>query len=228
VLARVPEIPTAKALLSADGGICPEDGATLEFDPWSPRAHRCAGCGHTYTGERHDRAWARWQHLLAERTADVPPRGPGTTRGGRPRECHPRGYAELSRYPNRDNVLGPARLFFSTYLGRSGSPLPAAASLLRRRAPEPEGGGVSAVADEAANLIGEFDEASIGRPHNAAPPPSRSGRGEEPPPGGRGPDRHPGPSGVVRQRRDVVEGENYSPFALRGQLLAMGWAAQVA
>ncbi len=36
VLARLPPIPRWKALLTADGGICPADGARLEFNPWSP------------------------------------------------------------------------------------------------------------------------------------------------------------------------------------------------
>ena len=40
-----PVVPTAKALLSADGGVCPDDGAPLAFDPWSPAAHRCPRCG---------------------------------------------------------------------------------------------------------------------------------------------------------------------------------------
>src|SRR5439155_1035676 len=63
LLERLPPIPTVKALLSADGGICPDDGAALEFDPWSPHQHRCARCGKTWSGERHDRHWARFQHL---------------------------------------------------------------------------------------------------------------------------------------------------------------------
>ena len=36
LLGRAPVRPTAKALLSTDGGVCPDDGATLVFDPWSP------------------------------------------------------------------------------------------------------------------------------------------------------------------------------------------------
>jgi len=52
LLERLPPIPTLKALLSADGGICPDDGATLAFDPWSPQQHRCPRCGKTWSGER--------------------------------------------------------------------------------------------------------------------------------------------------------------------------------
>jgi len=36
VLARLPPIPEAKALFSRDGGVCPDDGTALTFDPWSP------------------------------------------------------------------------------------------------------------------------------------------------------------------------------------------------
>src|SRR5207245_252566 len=72
VLDRMPPIPREKALLSSDGGVCPEDGAPLAFDPWSPEAHRCPRCGRTFGGERHDGNWARYQHLwLAERAAHL-------------------------------------------------------------------------------------------------------------------------------------------------------------
>ena len=68
LLARMPPIPQHKALLSTDGGVCPDDHALLVFDPWSPTDHRCPRCGKTWRGERHERNWARFQHLwLAER-----------------------------------------------------------------------------------------------------------------------------------------------------------------
>src|SRR5437016_14462977 len=65
------------------------------------------------------------------------------------------------RYPNRDNVLGPSRLFFSTYLESLWvCSYLAAAVLLREsgRLDDATERGVAQVADEAANLIGEFDE----------------------------------------------------------------------
>ena len=34
----MPPIPREKALLSSDGGVCPEDGAPLAFDPLLPKA----------------------------------------------------------------------------------------------------------------------------------------------------------------------------------------------
>ena len=72
MLARTPVIPTVKALLSQDGGVCPADGGPLAFDPWSPDAHRCPRCGAVQRGERHDGWWARFQHLwVAERAAHL-------------------------------------------------------------------------------------------------------------------------------------------------------------
>src|SRR3989454_9619314 len=120
VLDRMPPIPREKALLSSDGGVCPEDGAPLAFDPWSPDAHRCPRCGRTFGGERHDRNWARYQHLwLAERAAHLAALAAldgNEAAGVRAAEIL-RAYARsYMRYPNRDNVLGPSRLFFSTYL----------------------------------------------------------------------------------------------------------------
>src|SRR5205809_4940802 len=67
VLARLPHIPEEKALLSMDGGVCPEDHSRLVFDPCSPRVHRCPECARSDQGERHDRACTRSQHRwLAE------------------------------------------------------------------------------------------------------------------------------------------------------------------
>jgi len=120
LLARLPPIPESKALLSTDGGICPEDGTALVFDPWNPMAHRCPRCGKTFTGERHDRHWARYQHLwLAERAAHLATLAAlgGDARAADRAHEILRAYAQrYFRYPNRDNVLGPSRLFFSTYL----------------------------------------------------------------------------------------------------------------
>ena len=60
--------PAEKALLSRSGGRCEIDGTMLEFDPLSPRDHRCPRCGHIHTGELHDRFWVYWYQLwLAER-----------------------------------------------------------------------------------------------------------------------------------------------------------------
>ena len=72
LIERMPVVPEQKALLTTDGGICPDDGATLIFDPWSPTAHRCPRCSRNWSGERHDRHWARFQHLwLVERAGQL-------------------------------------------------------------------------------------------------------------------------------------------------------------
>ena len=237
VLQRLPLIPGTKALLSADGGYCPDDGTRLEFNPWSPSAHRCPNCGRQFTGDRHDRAWAHYQHLwVSERAAHLATlavTGGSDATAQRANQIL-QGYRNYLDYPNRDNVLGPGRLFFSTYLESIwiGNYL-AAATLLR------EGGLlesesdeiVSLVADEAANLIGEYDEGLSNRQtwHNAAlasiavwfEDGELATRVLE---GQTGILAHLihgfGPDGMW------YEGDNYHLFALRGQLLAMGWAKQ--
>src|SRR5256885_1816642 len=122
LIERMPVVPEQKALLTTDGGICPDDAAALIFDPWSPTAHRCPRCSRNWSGERHDRHWARFQHLwLAERAGHLAALASlGSAEAG-PAAARARdilsAYAERYwRYPNRDNVLGPSRLFFSTYL----------------------------------------------------------------------------------------------------------------
>jgi Heparinase II/III-like protein len=238
VLARLPEIPSSKALLTADGGVCPDDRVTLEFDPWSTSAHRCSRCGRTWSGERHDRAWARFQHLwLAERAADLATLAALQERTDAlaAAERILSGYAErYLEFPNRDNVLGPSRLFFSTYLESIWlTSILAAATLLREaELLDPAlADGLGSLADEAANLIGEFDEGFSNRQtwHNAAlaaiavwfQDEELAGRVVQ------------GPTGVIAhlvrgfgQDGMWFEGENYHLFALRGQLLAMGWLPQ--
>lgn len=120
LLGREPYIPREKALLSRDGGRCARDGAMLEFDPYSPHVHRCPLCGTGYEGEHHDRFWIYWYQLwLAERAVHAAL----LHALGAPDEHRALavaivdGYAErYLAYPNRDNVLGPTRPFFSTYL----------------------------------------------------------------------------------------------------------------
>jgi hypothetical protein len=235
VLERTPTVPRFKALLTADGGVCPDDGTRLEFNPWSPAAHRCPHCGKQFTGERHDRAWAHYQHLwLAERAAHMA--AVAVLTGNDSAAARANGilqsYSGYLEYPNRDNVLGPSRLFFSTYLESVwiGNYL-AAAMLLREGGLLDEGTAevVAMVADEAANLIGEFDEGLSNRQtwHNAAlasiavwfEDEELASRVVE---GGNGIVAHLlrgfGEDGMW------YEGDNYHLFALRGQLLAMWWA----
>lgn len=113
-------IPREKALLSRAGGRCPRDGVPLEFDPFSPHAHRCSVCGQVYVGELHDRFWVfSYQLWLVERAvhaALLAALGAGDERADLAARILD-GYADqYLDYPNRDNVLGPTRLFFSTYL----------------------------------------------------------------------------------------------------------------
>jgi hypothetical protein len=238
LLARMPTIPAVKALLSRNGGFCPDDGAGLEFSPWSPEEHRCPHCGRTFSGERHHQAWARFQHLwLAERAAHlsaIAALGEREDAAARAREilgCYAARYQE---YPNRDNVLGPSHLFFSTYLESIWlTNYLAAANLLREsgRLDQELAEAVGGVADEAANVIGEFDEGFSNRQtwHNAAlaavavwfEDEELATRAVE------------SATGIIAHLlrgfgEDGMwfEGENYHLFALRGELVALSWARQ--
>jgi hypothetical protein len=113
-------IPREKAVLSRGGGRCAADGSPLEFDPFNPHEHRCDVCGRVYRGELHDRFWIYWYQLwLAERAvhASLLHRLRGDERHASLARTILAGYAEqYLHYPNRDNVLGPGRVFFSTYI----------------------------------------------------------------------------------------------------------------
>ncbi|HEX5385778.1 MAG TPA: heparinase II/III family protein [Gemmatimonadales bacterium] len=247
VLDRMPTIPEHKALLSMDGGVCPRDGSTLTFDPWAAGRHRCPRCGEYYAGERHERWWARFQHLwLAERmahlaavaafapdeSADASSSATAEAAAARARELLAAYGERYLIYPNRDNVLGPARLFFSTYLESIWlTNYLAAAVLLRESAllDETTEQLVSQLADEAANLIGDFDEGASNRQtwHNAAlaaiavwfEDEELLARAVE------------GPTGLLAHLLSGFgadgmwfEGENYHLFALRGLLTGFSWA----
>jgi hypothetical protein len=113
-------LPTAKALLSRDGGVCPHDGARLAFHPYEPDRHRCERCGGVFEGERHHRAWVMRYHIwLSERVVHLALLGalldrPDLSR--RAAEILEELAGRYRDYPNADNVLGPTRPFFSTYL----------------------------------------------------------------------------------------------------------------
>jgi hypothetical protein len=120
LLGRELYIPQDKALLSKKGGRCEKDGTTLEFDPWSPKSHKCPTCGASYTGVFHHRAWITWYHLwLAERAVHgaLFHALKGDARHASVARDILTAYADkYLAYPNVDNVLGPTRPFFSTYL----------------------------------------------------------------------------------------------------------------
>lgn len=236
VLARMPVIPEVKALLSMDGGVCPEDGAALTFDPWSPDEHGCRSCGKTWRGDRHHRHWAKFQHLwLAERAAHLATLATlsdHASAGARAAEILAAYGERYWRYPNRDNVLGPSRLFFSTYLESIWlCNYLAAATLLRSagRLDDAVAKAVGQVADEAANLIGEYDEGFSNRQtwNDAALAAIAVWF-----------DDRDLLEGAVASRTGLVahltegfgsdgmwyEGENYHLFALRGLLTGICWA----
>ncbi len=115
-----PPSPVEKAMLTRDGGRCPADGAPLEFDPYSPHAHRCTVCHTVHAGEAHHRWWLMFAQLWrAERAvhgAVLHALG-GDVRYAAFARATLDEYADrYARYPLDDNVLGPSRPFFSTYL----------------------------------------------------------------------------------------------------------------
>lgn len=236
VIAKMPHVPEHKALLSVDGGFCPHDRATLIFDPWSPSTHRCPRCGTTVEGERHDRAWAKYQHLwLAERAAELATLAVLTDdrpAAARASEILAHYGERYLRYQNRDNVLGPSRLFFSTYLESIWvCNYLAAAWLLREGSvlDDSTAKAVHSVADEAANLIGEFDEGFSNRQTwNDAALTAIAVWFEDEDLARRAVESETGLAAHLRgYRRDGLwyEGENYHLFAIRGLVTGAGWAA---
>jgi hypothetical protein len=119
VKARPLHFPTEKALLSREGGRCAKDGSLLTFDPFQPYVHICPRCGTEYRGELHHRFWIYWYQLwLAERAVHAATLhrlgfGDFAQLAGEILDGYGERYAS---YPNADNVLGPTRIFFSTYL----------------------------------------------------------------------------------------------------------------
>jgi hypothetical protein len=113
-------IPAEKAMLTRRGGRCDLDGQLLEFDPQSPHRHRCPACGSLYDRDEDHRWWIMgYQLWLSERAvhAALLARLRGAERHRRLAAAILTRYADrYLSYPNVDNVLGPGRVFFSTYL----------------------------------------------------------------------------------------------------------------
>lgn len=160
-----PEVPEGKAMLSQDGGLCARDGSPLAFDPFNRDEHHCLRCGAVYSGERHLEWWLGWYHLwLAERAVHLALLGGlrDDAAAATSAAAIVAGYADRYHgYPLRDCVLGPSRLFFSTYLesiwlvGIVG-----AADLLRAqgRLSESVESRTATMARDSADLIATFDE----------------------------------------------------------------------
>ena len=237
VLATMPPVPKVKAMLSRDGGSCPEDGAPLQFDPWSPDVHRCSRCEREYSGERHHAHWARAQHLwLAERAAHLATIHAFTgdeAAAARARELLAAYHTLYLQLPNRDNVLGPSHLFFSTYLESIWIlHYLAAATLLRESGALSEADieGVNAVADEAAMIIGSFNEGLSNRQTwNAAALVAIGTWFDDEELIRNSIEDRTGLLGHLTDGFDKdgmwIEGENYHLFALRGLLIGLQWAA---
>ena len=219
-------IPAEKALLSRDGGRCADCGTVLEFDPFSPGEHRCARCGRVHRGEHHQRAWVTsYQLWLAERAVHA---ATFFTLRGDPRHLrlaqeilreYARRYAE---YPNVDNVLGPTRLFFSTYLESIWLlQLCVAASAIGEVDAETARGVRERIAEPSRAMIGEFNEGMSNRQvwNNAALIAAAGVCGDR----AAVEDRIDGSFGLVAHLSNALledgswyEGENYHQFALRG------------
>jgi heparinase II/III-like protein len=241
VLRHPLHLPSAKALLSRDGGVCPDDGERLRFDPWEPNAHRCPRCGRMLTGERHHRAWVMtYQLWLAERAVHLALLGaldPGERTAEVARACDIlTAYGErYPTYPNRDNVLGPGRVFFSTYLESIWLiNLLTAGTILRESEglTGPAEAALNGLAEESIGYIGEFDEHFSNRQvwNDVAMLAAADWFQDE----DLGLRALESPTGLMAQvhvglARDGIwyEGENYHFFVLRALLHAVGWARRV-
>jgi hypothetical protein len=229
LLDRPVYLPDRKALLSRDGGVCPTDGARLAFDPLAPYAHGCPRCGRVFERERDHLAWVwRYQIWLSERAVHL---ALLSALGGRPAladraagilDAYAARYRE---YPNRDNVLGPTRLFFSTYLESIWLSQVAIAAALLEGLNRPVPAPVAAMIEESAELVASFDEGFSNRQVWNDTALCAAGRLL-----GRADLREAGldgPHGLRAQLSVGVtadglwfEGENYHFFALRGFHLA--------
>ena len=222
-------LPSAKALLSRDGGVCPDDGARLAFHPLEPLRHGCPRCGRTVEGERHHRAWVVRYHVwLSERA--IHGALLGSLRGNT--ELTARAAAILAAYaahyhdwPNRDNVLGPSRPFFSTYLEAVWLTQLALAGAMVRSTGAPLPGGVREMFVASSDLIRSFPEGLSNRQAWNATALIAAGVALED--DALVEEGYRGASGLERLLAHGVgaegfwhEGENYHLFALRG--LALG------
>ena len=218
--------PREKALLSREGGRCPDDGELLIFDPYSPREHRCPRCGRVFTGELHDRFWIYWYQLwLAERAlhAALLSQLRDDSRLADLARSILTGYAErYLTYPNVDNVLGPTRLFFSTYLESIWLlQICVAADLMSARDPALAETVCDRIVQPSRALIAEYDEGASNRQvwNNAALLAAARLLGDD----AAAEQAVHGDSGLTYHLRNGLlvdgswyEGENYHLFAHRG------------
>ncbi len=122
---------------------CPKDNTRLYQNPFEPDNVYCPTCGTKYTEENYFRAWVWFYHInLSQRARDM-----GVIYQMTGDEAYASAvryilkfYAEhYTEYPNEDNVLGPTRLFQSTYQeGLWIEGMAGAADLIRDRIPDDE------------------------------------------------------------------------------------------
>jgi hypothetical protein len=222
-------VPSTKAQLSRWGSMCRDDLAPLGFDPWSPHEQRCERCGRIWSTEQSHRWWVYWYQLwLAERVLILALLSRMAARpraGERAVEILAALVERYPTYPNADNVLGPSRPFFSTYLESIWVlQLAAATSLLEEAGempPELASDLRDVVFRPSAGIISDFDEGrsnrqawnaaalyALGRVLGDRAMASAAARG---------------PSGILGVLERGLhadglwyEGENYHWFALRG------------
>jgi hypothetical protein len=236
VLAHPLYVPDAKALLSRWGGVCRDDGAELAFDPFTPRAQACTKCGRVWDTEQSHRWWVGWYQLwLAERVlmmALLSSLGGSAAGGVRAAETLAALMSAYDTWPNADNVLGPSRPFFSTYLESVWVlHLAAATSILSEPGLLPRGLEqelAKHLFQPSAALIADFDEGRSNRQVWNSAALFAVGRlvGDE----AMARAAAHGPSGLLASlERNVLadglwyEGENYHWFALRG----LAWGAEM-
>ncbi len=234
--ARPLYVSQAKALLSRWGSACRDDGAELAFDPSSPEAQRCTRCGRIWATEQAHRWWVYWYQLwLAERCWEAALVGildRDTRLEARAVETLAALAERYLTYPNADNVLGPSRPFFSTYLESVWVlQLAAAASLLAEHGKLPAGlerDLAERLFRPSAAVIADFDEGLSNRQVWNAAALYALGRvlGDD----AMAREAAGGPSGLLSLlARGVLadglwyEGENYHWFALRG----LAWGAEM-
>ncbi|HLV26178.1 MAG TPA: heparinase II/III family protein, partial [Gemmatimonadales bacterium] len=219
-----------KARLTRRGGRCEVDSTLLEFNPASPHDHRCPACGRLYKGAEHHQWWAMGMQLwLAERAVHAAALNALT-----PMPQYARWAADLliqlagrySSYPNSDNVLGPSRPFFSTYLESLWLLHICIALDLLEMAEEGGGGSIGDEVRErliqpSAELIASFNEGASNRQlWNSTALTAANlqlGRAD------RAAEWAEGKHGILHQLTNGFmpdgtwyEGENYHQFALRG------------
>lgn len=163
------QLPREKARLTRTGGRCPVHGVLLRFDPDAPRAHVCPVCGETFTGDEHYRWWImNYQLWLAERAVHAAALAATTDSPGNRalswRILDACADAYLG-YPNKDNVLGPTRPFFSTYLESIWTLQLAVALNLLEQSSDTSGGERlrERVLEPSLALIAEYDEGASNR-----------------------------------------------------------------